>query len=215
MSGTLLDLKAACKRELFNRTNLDTEIAAAIQAACTHYQKHEFYFSEGWETGSTVANQPNMGLPADLGWIDGITIVYSNYPVPMIRRDWQTMQDLYVNQQSLKGQPTDYALFGQQLWFWPTPNAAYALTMYKNLQNAPPAADTDSNNWTVDAEELIRSRAVADVQCHIMKRQDALTEFANVMAEGFMSGRERIAYKQLKELSALQMSSGRIKPIDF
>lgn len=215
MSATLADLKSAIQRELYNRTDLTTEISAAINAAIAHYQREKFYFTEEQATATTVKDQASLGLPSDLNLIDGITITYSTYPVPMVRRDWLTMQQLFVNTTILTGPPTDYAIYANQLWFWPTPNGAYALTLYEDFQNAAPVQDTDSNNWTVDAEELIRSRAVADIRCHVLKQQAALLEMSSMRPEPFLSIREKIAHGSLVGLTMQRTSSGRIKPIDF
>jgi len=216
MSATYGDLQSAIARELFNRTDLTTEIQAAIQSAIAHYQKHEFYFSEEQDTATTVNGQSSLGLPSDHGWVEGLTIIYSTYPIPMLRRDWLTMQQLYVNSSVLTGPPTDWAIFADQLWFWPTPNGAYTVTMWQNIQNAAPSADSDSNNWTVDAEELIRSRAVADVRCHVLRDPPALQEFGLLGPESpFFSKREHIAYTNLKTYTAQRIGAGVIKPIDF
>lgn len=215
MSGTYGDLKAAIVRELFNRTDLTAEIQAAIQAAISHYQKDKFFFSENQQNMATVNLQPNYGLPSDFGFIDGMTIIYSTYPIRLERRDWKTMQDLMVNTTFLVGQPTEYAIYGGELWFWPTPNGAYPVQLYQNFKNAPPTQDTDTSVWTDDAEELIRSRAVGDILVHDIKRDAAMQEFAQVAGEGYFSGRERIAHKQLLTYSAKYLSSGRINPQDF
>src|SRR5262252_5810481 len=213
MANTLADLKSACVRELWNRTDLATEILASINSAVGHYQKEKFWFTEEQTVATTVANQASLGLPSDHGYIDGITIVYSTYPIPLIRRDWEWMLDAMVNTTFLIGLPTDYAIHSQQLWFWPMPNAAYALTMWQNMQNAPPTQDTDSNNWTTvgQAEELIRARTVADVRVNIIKNQLALQEFAGVADRGFYSLKEKIAFDKLHNYSIDYLSSRRIR----
>ena len=217
MTDTYSDLQSAIVRELSNRSDLTTEIQAAIYSAISHYQKHKFWFSEETETAATVNGQASLALPSDLGWVDGITIIYSTYPIRMERRDWKTMQDLLVNTTILLGQPTDYAIQGNVLWFWPTPNGAYTLTMYENFQNAPPVNGTDSSCWTIvgQAEELIRSRAVADIYCHILKRQASLEELGALGELPYFSKREMVAHKNLLGFTNQRLSSGTIRPIAF
>lgn len=217
MTDTLADLKNATIRELFNRSDLTTEISAAINSAISHYQKQKFWFTEEQDTASTVQNQASLALPSDFGYIDGITIIYSTYPVRMERRDWKTMQEFYVNTTILVGPPTDYAIYADQLWFWPTPNNAYTLTLYQNFLNAAPTTDTDTSDWTMvgHAEELIRSRAVADIFCHVLKRNSSLEELAALGERPYFSKREMIAHQNLMGFTAQRISSGRIKPIAF
>src|SRR5215469_13199664 len=107
--GTLGGIKAAIQLELLNRTDLTTEIAFAIQNAIVHYQKDKFWFTEEQDTAYTVPLQSSLGLPSDHGWVEGLTVIYSTngYPVRMERRDWKTMLELYVNQSTLTGPPTD------------------------------------------------------------------------------------------------------------
>lgn len=212
------DLKAAVVRELENRGDLSTQIAAACQSAISHYAKHKFWFTEEQTTAFTVNLQPSLALPTDHGWIDGFTITYTTYPIRLERRPWREMQELIFNTTQLVGQPTDYAVYADQIWFWPTPNGAYALTMYQNMQNAPPVADTDVTDWSTvaKAEELIRSRAVADVKIHILKRPAALEEFQVASQAGdFMAVRERIAYNNLRDFTAQRISSGKVKAYYF
>ena len=217
MSSSLSDLKNAIIRELNNRTDLTTEIAAAINSAIVYYQRKKFWFSEESVTSATVANQSYITVPSDFGYIDGVTVIYSSggYPVPIIKRDWLSMQELYVNSNTILGPPTDWGYYQNRIWFWPMPNAVYTVTLWQNFKNAAPSSDNDtSTNWTNEAEELIRSRAVADIRCNVIKAQAALQEFAAVGAAGFFSGREKIAYDSLHSETIDRMSS-RLKPISF
>lgn len=221
MTDTLADLQAACIRELYNRTDLTTELAAAINSAISHYQKQKFWFSEETETAVTVANTSNLALPSDFGWVDGLTILNSagTLPIRMGRIDWSVMQDYGANSTLSLGLPTEYAIYADQLWFYPTPDQAYALTLYTNFQNAPPTLGTDVSSWTSvgKAEELIRSRSVADIFCQVLKRPASLQEMGVMaqMNEPYLSVRERLAHQNLLGFTNQRISSGGIRPIAF
>ena len=217
MSSSLSDLKNAIIRELNNRTDLTTEIAAAINSAIVHYQRKKFWFSEESVSTATVANQAYITVPSDFGYIDGVTVIYSSgsYPTPIIKRDWLTMQELYVNSNTILGPPTDWSYYQNRIWFWPEPNAVYTVTIWQNFKNSAPSADADtSTNWTNEAEELTRSRAIADIRCNVIKAKDALLEFAQVAGLGFFSAREKIAYDSLHG-ETIDRQSTRLKPIAF
>jgi hypothetical protein len=216
MAGTLGDMKANIVLELDNRSDLTTEIANAISFAITHYQPQKFYFTEKSTTVTTTLNTATTALPTDLEYIDGVTIIYSTFPIAMERRSWATMLEMMVNTTALTGQPTDYAIYENKFYWWPTPNGAYTVTVYENFQNAAPVSDAATgNNWMVDAEELIRSRAKSDIECNILHKQNALLEMAQVADDGYLSFREKIAHRRLQELTTRRISSGRIKPSPF
>lgn len=219
MTATYLDLQNAISRELLNRSDLTTEIQASIQSAIYHYQKDKFWFSEEDDTAQTVAGQPSLGLPDDFGYVDGMTILFSagTLPIRMRRVDWSVMQDCGANSTVSPGMPTEYAIYADQFWFWPTPNSAYTLTLYHNFFNAPPTLSDDTAVWTDQqgGEELIRSRAVADIKCHILQADTAKMEMSSVAGEGYFSMRERIAHKRLLSFTNQRISSGYIRPYSF
>ena len=215
---TLADLKAAIVRELYNRTDLTTEINAAILSAVAFYEQEKWWWKETQETDlATVNNQPYISLPADFNYEDGFTITYSTYPLPLIKRDWETMLRLLISSVTMRGQPTDYAFYANQIWFYPTPNGNYALTMWKTRDLPVLSDDSQVNNWTTDAEELIRSRAVADIRCHILREQAALMEMGAVAQGGAkqLSNRERIAHENLWTKNTVKLMSGHISPHFF
>lgn len=219
MSLTYQNLQDAIVRELLNRSDLTTEIQAAIQSAIYHYQKFKFWFSEETDTALTVNGQPSLAVPTDFGYVDGLTILFSSgtLPIRMQRVDWSVMQDYGANSTVSPGLPTEYAIYADQFWFWPTPNGAYLLTLYHNFLNAPPTNGTDLSVWSDQskAEELIRSRAIADIKCHILHNDTAKMEMSSVAGEGYFSMRERIAHKNLLSFTNRRISSGYVKPFNF
>lgn len=216
--STFGDLKSAVKRELYNRTDLDTEINAAILSAVAFYENDKWWWKEQQETDlATVSNQAFIDLPDDFEYEDGFTITYSTYPLPLIKRDWETMMKLLISSTTMKGQSTDYAFYGKKIWFYPTPNAGFALTMWKTRILTPLSDDAESNEWTNEAEEIIRSRSVADLRCHILREEAALQEMAIMRQSGHdqLSNRELSAYNALWRRSTIKLMSGKIAPHYF
>lgn len=218
MTATLLDLKSAIKRELRNRTDIDTQIAASINSAIYHYQKDKFWFTEETSTKTTTASTATVALPTDFGFLDGITILFSTgtLPVRLTKRDLTTLLDMGGNSTTYTGLPTDYAIYADALYLYPVPNGVYTLTLYQNFLNAPPTLDADTSDWTnpAKAEELIRSRAVADIECHILKKAESKLEMAQVAPLGFFSMREKIAHDRLNKMTNQRISSG-IRAVQF
>lgn len=211
--GTYLDLKNAVKRELYNRTDLDTQIQAAILSAVAFYENEKWWWKEQQETDlATVNNQPFITLPDDWQYEDGFTITYSTYPLPLIKRDWQTMLRLLISSVTMRGQPTDYAFYAGNIWFYPTPNAAYMLTMWKTRVLDALSDDSEENEWTDEGEEMIRSRTVADIRCHILREEAALQEMQIMrqLGKNQLSNRELAAYNNLWGLNHVKLSTGKV-----
>ena len=218
MSGTFGDLKSAVKRELYNRTDLDTEIQASILSAVQFYENEKWWWKEQQDTSlSTVLNQAFILLPDNFDYEDAFTITYTTYPLPMIKRDWETMIRFLISSQTMRGQPTDYAFYEGKIYFYPTPNGAYQLTLWKTRTLTPLSSDSESNEWTTDAEEMIRSRTIADIRCHILRESAALQEMQVMrgMNKDQFSNRELSAYNKLWNKSSIKLSSGHISPHMF
>lgn len=220
-ADTLGVMQTAIASELQNRTDLTDEISGAINSAIAYYQKHKFWFSEEVETASTIAGQAALALPSDLGWVDGLTVLTApgTLPLRLTRRDWREMIEMGANSTLGPAQPTDYAIQGNVLWLYPTPDNAYTLTMYENFMNAAPVNASDISCWTTagQAEALIRSRTVADIICHVLKMDYAIAERDELAMgdEPFLSRQERYAYLNLRSLTQQRVSAGRIRAVAF
>jgi hypothetical protein len=81
--------------------------------------------------------------------------------------------------------PTFWAWFGEHIYLWPYPNAAYPLTL--SFYSAPPvprSADT-INFWTTDAEALIRAYAEFLIQTKVLKDAEAAAMAKQIADEEF------------------------------
>lgn len=217
--ATFQDLQNRCQGELYNRTTLATQISQACLTAILHYSREKWSWSEQLQTANTVQGQPSIGLPTGFVYDDSMTLTYGNYPLPLVKRDWETMQRFLVSATTLQGPPTDYAYYAGQFWFYPTPSGVWQLNLWGNIRETALSAGTDTNDWTNEAEELARSRAVADIRCHILREANALSEMSvmaqNASTKRFMCNRERIAYESLRAFTNDRMSADAFVPQFF
>ena len=160
MATSLTTLKATIASEL-NRTDLTSEIAAAISTAITYYRSKRFEFNELSASFNTVADQESYtsgdtGFPTDLGQIDSIRLTvngnrYMLEPIP-----FEELQARSITT-TVTGAPTSFAWYGQKLYLNPIPDAVYATLVSYQRRKAAPANDADTSSvWTNEAEALIR-----------------------------------------------------------
>lgn len=140
-------------------------IQNAIQSAIAKWEREPFYFNElyGQNLFNTVAGQEFYGVN-DNGVIAAspdlirLHVLIGNNRYPLYVRTWQYLEDTSVNP-NVTGQPIDYAYFAEQLRFYPIPDNSYPITVSGTQRFAALAAGTDTNAWTQDAFDLIRSEA--------------------------------------------------------
>jgi len=74
-------------------------------------------------------------------------------------RTWQYIEDISVNPSSQSSYPYDFAYFAGTMRFYPIPNQIVPVTLMANQKLTPLLNGADTNVWTQDAFDLIRSEA--------------------------------------------------------
>jgi hypothetical protein len=149
------------------RSDLTSQIAAAILSAIEFYDRRRFWFNETEATFNTVAGtdaytSATATFLSTLIEDDSMTVTVSDSKEPMHKISFAEMQRYRIdNVQS--GAPTHYAYYRQRLYLHPVPDAAYPIIVFHTGTLGIPASDGASNAWTTEAEELIRLRAKADL----------------------------------------------------
>jgi hypothetical protein len=160
VADSLTTLKARIAGEL-NRTDLTSEIAAAITTAISYYRSKRFEFNELTASFNTVADQESYasgdtGFPTDLGQLDTARITVSGVRDPLRPIGYAELQQL-SSTTTATGVPSAYAWYGQNLYFYPIPDAVYAVLLSYQQRKAAPTDDADTTSvWTNQAEALIR-----------------------------------------------------------
>lgn len=158
-------------------SDIQTEIQNAILSAVAHYERQRFYFSElRSETFSTADGQEfygtadNANIP-NLAFIDSLTMtINSTQRWRLKEREWEWFED-YAFDTSFEGDPEYYCYYGRQIRLGPIPNAVRTIRISGVWRLTALSADGDSNVWTTEAEELIRSRAKWDIWRNVLKEE--------------------------------------------
>lgn len=191
-------------RDTGNRTDITSDVSAAISSAVKYYKRERFWFLEtatAIVTSSSLATYPS---PSDLGpQIDSLLIWLSGSKGPIERVGFQELNE--KDDGLLRGAPSQWTYFGDKIRLYPIPDKTYTLEMsYHQYLDAP--SITGSNAWTNAGAELIRFRAKWDVQAHILNDEvNAKETKASELEEYFavMSDTTR------------RMSSGKIRKWGF
>lgn len=159
--STFSDMRSRIADDL-NRSDLTTQINKAINRAIEHYENNRFWFNETTGTFVTVANQQaystSDGLPSDIAEIDVVKITFSSTDKPeLTRRSYQWLQETDIS--AVTGRPSDYAWYKSNLYLYQIPNSIWTVTISYQKTYSALSGDSDTNDWTTDAEDLIEARA--------------------------------------------------------
>jgi hypothetical protein len=186
-----------------------SKITRAIQSAIAHYEREPFWFNTKISTFNTVADREyysssDLADIATLIQIDSATITLNDVKLPLKPFDFDKIDDWQTGH--VKSLPRYFAYYKQNLRLYPIPDAAYPITLAFVFRLPALALDADANAWTTHAEQLIRSRAEAEL-C-IYNTGD--TEKAAVL-----STREQQALASLKRETRLRRSDNRLRVDDM
>lgn len=192
------------------RSNLATEIKAAINDAIDEAAKTRFYFNEMHLSFVTVPGTeyyPDLGLVE----IDDAWYYQNNVPNGQKERLYVVNQIDANNERignAMGGQMDWISRYGGQLRIRPVPTVAWTVYVdgYGKLTPSPLVADDDTNAWMVDGEKYIRALA----------KRNLLRDVVRDYAEAGTLEKIAESYKQdLEEETSLKSSTGVIRSTQF
>lgn len=192
------------------RDDLTTQIDKAINRAVEHYEKDRLWFNEKVWTFNTVSAQETIAQAtastSDLLAWDVVTLTRNSTDIyPLEQISFQQLRELNNSGTSSRGCPTLFSLFNKNFYFYPVPDAAYAVTVYGQRGYSTLSASADTNDWLSEAEDLIEARARWWLYKRVIRDADEAAAAKDEEMEALESLRERdLPYK----------STGRIKPND-
>lgn len=175
ISATYIILQQTVADEMGDRTDLLTPLSDsglssspvknAIQSAVAKWEREPFYFNEAYSSPlfTTVASQEfytssDAAAIATMPDVIFLHILISANRYSLTKRSWQELEELSVNPANT-GQPTDWAYFAEEIRVYPIPDGAYPVRASRTTKLTNLSADSDTNVWTTDAFDLIKSEA--------------------------------------------------------
>jgi hypothetical protein len=206
--STLAQMRSRIADDI-NRNDINTQIDKAINRAIRFYYNSErFWFNETVTTFSTIANQNDYGssdgIPSTLLEIDYLKLINSGKEFELDERTYQYIQS--INGGNYAGQPTDYAYYQGKIYLYPTPNQIWTISLSYRKSYAELSSDSDTNDFTTYAEDLIEARASWWVYKRILKDYEAAKDSKNEELE---------ALTALSNATYALTATGQITPTDF
>ncbi|MGD9724517.1 MAG: hypothetical protein AB7U76_25030 [Pirellulales bacterium] len=198
---TLATMKARIASEL-RRSNISSQIADAINTAIALYQQERWYWNEGRSfTVATVADQEFYTATddADIGnieKIDYITLLVNDQPYTLLPEDPLVMERLSMNGTGT-GEPRLYSFYGNQLRFYPVPDAVYTIRIGCTMTVAAPATDSETDNpWMTDAEYMIRQRVKYELASNVLIDPELAANAEKNLENGYTRLRSKTSQRQ-------------------
>lgn len=207
---TYLDLQNAIASDL-SRTDLTSQIKSAIVDAIRNYETDRFYFNVTRSlTFNTVIGQAAYTsldlaqIPNIIG-IDTMFLFDGSRPLELDKYEADEFEWLQ-SASTGNGRPCAYTYIDSQILVWPVPNAVYPVRPHMHYRLNDLVADTDTNAWCVDAEQLIRSHAKLLLYANVIEDTDGMQR----MSAQIQAHKDPLDYK-----TSARMATGRIRATSF
>jgi hypothetical protein len=195
------------RTDLNRGTDHDDRIKLAIEDAIKHYRARRLGFNMKRATSTTTADQEYYGLPTDFLEVDSLRLLEtSNYYERLTEVTFAWIDDT-ANYQDFTSTPEKFAVQNRELRLYPKPDDTYTLQMsymYGLGGVSAGAADSATNTWMTEGEELIRQHALADVLENYIGGQESILQ-----AQVHQRRAER-AFRELKRRAEREQTTGRI-----
>ena len=198
--ATFREMQDRINLDYLNRTDLTNETKRAIVRAIKHYEKLKFWFNQTATALAIGTASVSVAIPADFLAMEFVTVRDSSIDSIVVQRAFDRIA--YQNSNTaLSGVPKEISYFKDALYFTPKPSSATSLTLYYTHSLAALSADTDTNQWTSAAEDLIVHHATADMLANVLRVTDR-SQYESHKAW------EAEAMKTLMDGNAMRMQAG-------
>lgn len=186
-----IDLQNRINLDYLNRTDLVNETKRAIIRAQNHYARERFWFNMTQTAVAVGTASTTVAVPADFFALDYVTMRDSSMDyivnIKSFDRIAYQMRTVPAGGASASGVAQEICYWHDQLVFFPKPQSATTLTVHYTQLLPTLSADTDSNGWTINCEDLLVYHAVADMMGSVLRNADpnAVTQFKQMEMEAY------------------------------
>ena len=142
-----------------NRAGLTSDIQRAIRNAIKHYETEAFWFSDSNTSLVTASGTQSYTLSVTDGYSAIHQVIINSNGTRYELKQKSVAEINRLNSSGTTGEPSRYAEQNGLLVFYPIPNATFTVSINYATKFATLSATSDSNGFTVHAEDLIEARA--------------------------------------------------------
>lgn len=175
--STFVQMRAVIADDL-DRSDMTTQINRAINRAIKYYEKEPFWFKETTGTFSTSSGTKiytTATIPTDISKIDRMEVVVSGNDQPLTEVTFDEIEDIDFSHQT--GIPDRFAFYSNSIYLYPIPNGTYTIRLAYTKTYAQLSADSDTNDWTTEAEDLIECRALWTLYSRTIKDDEEANKY--------------------------------------
>ena len=169
--ATLSEMRDRIADDLSN-DSLSAQIDVAINRAIDFYSNLDFWFNNDVGSFNTVLGQSiystSDGVPSDIILIKILQLVNSSQ-LFSLRKQTDIALINMLQATSSNSTPTDFCVYNENIYLFPTPNDAYQINVYYKKSYSPLVEDTDTNDFSENAYTLIEARASFWINHRILK----------------------------------------------
>lgn len=204
---TLGTMVRRIRTDLNRGSAVDGRIREAICDAIAHFGARRLGFNQNRSTTILQSAQEFLALPSDWVEIDHLRLEpgAERYPLTEVTYDW--IEDEQRGTAS-EGQPTRFAIHARELRFYPIPERTYTLVgsfLCSLTEISVSAADSATNAWMTEGEQLVRTYAIGDLYVHYVGGSEAVRGAALKLEA------EEVLLPALERRAAREVTSGRMR----
>lgn len=211
--GTMVDRIA----DEIARADLKTQTEDAIRSAINNYAGERWWFNESVSyTICLSSSADTYPLPDNFERVDEYNLILTGPTILQIdQQTFQTISDWQTG--AAYGQPTDFCIYESSIILFPIPETSYFTMLSYVTTVSTLTFTTCTNAFMTYGEELIRSRARADILINFLRDEGTTAEYLSIMQSGlpFYSHRERIAYSTMRMRANRRLTTGRLRGSDW
>lgn len=197
------------REDIDRGSNYDARIKRAIVDAIVFYKNVRLGFNIKRARALLTSGNEQVSLPLDWIEADFLRLEENGRRDTMEEVTYDWIED-QMETDADRGRPFRYAIQHRELRLYPIPDKSYTLVLsfQYELQNVSiSSADSDTNAWLTEAEQLIRKHAMADLYVNYIDGPESI-------AKGNLLRRECSdeILPVLESQAAREQSSGKFKP---
>jgi hypothetical protein len=192
-------------------TTYDQRIKEAICDAIVFYKNKRLGFNTKRARAVLTSGNEVVSLPTDWLEADFLRLEHGSERDPLTEVTYDWMEDT-LRTDTDRGRPRRFAVQHRELRVYQIPDQTYTLVLsfqYELRDVSISASDGATNGWMVDAEQLIRKHAQADVLQNYLSGPEEIAKAKMLMTE---IEKPNGILENLEAAAAREQSSGKIKP---